>query len=198
MRIFRTFLATVVAVSGPLFADNLESSYSTIDTIEENCLPPNSELNPTRRFLCEGHNDYKILLGDADLRMSLWFGRFPEESEPTWQSFSSFNYSNTVVEWRLNSGQPFATITRWFVEPSQSVRMNVLVVSKVASDPGDASCWVGVIDARQNKNANELARLVADKVAPNFDCSIDLPKVYGRTGSTTPYFSPSGGAADAP
>lgn len=109
---------------------------------------------------------------------------------------------NATVEWRLQSGQPFATISRWFVDsfglednPIQKPR-NVLVVSKVAQTNWDLSCWVGVVDARQNVNANELARLVADKVAPSFDCSVDLPKIYGRTSPTTPRFSPSGGVSD--
>lgn len=193
------FVAAVLAGTESIQA--ADSAY-TLLSVEENCIAPEASVNPTKRFSCAGYKDYQVFLGDDDGRVSLWFSRFPPDSGFVWQSFASFNYVNATVEWRLQSGQPFATISRWFVdsfglEDSPILKpRNVLVVSKVAQTNWDLSCWVGVVDARQNVNANELARLVADKVAPSFDCSVDFPKIYGRTGPTTPYFSPSGGVSD--
>jgi len=43
---------------------------------------------------------------------------------------------------------------------------------------------VGYIDARANKNANAIARNVADKFARNFKCGTDTPKFHGKRGES--------------
>ncbi len=57
-----------------------------------------------------------------------------------------------------------------------------MVVSKVAQ-PGDGDgCVVGYVDALENKNANEMARNVADDLARDFMCRIEDPIFHGTEG----------------
>lgn len=59
---------------------------------------------------------------------------------------------------------------------------NILVISKVGQPNNPLGCAIGLVDARANKNANELARQVADEVEPGFVCEQDKPEYYGEHG----------------
>jgi hypothetical protein len=69
-----------------------------------------------------------------------------------------------------------------------TVRGEVLVVTRLG--PGGV-CHVGYVDGRQNPNADDLAREIADQHARSFRCGKDRPIVLGDKG---PGFSgPYGG-----
>ena len=68
--------------------------------------------------------------------------------------------------------------------------LNGLVVTRLA--PGGV-CHVGYVDARQNPNAMELARTIADRHARRFRCGRDKPIVLGAKG---PGFSGPYGSDD--
>ncbi len=61
-------------------------------------------------------------------------------------------------------------------------RGQVLVVSTVANDDTEQSCIVGMVDARANKNANVLAREIADDIAPTFHCGSGKAIYHGAVG----------------
>jgi hypothetical protein len=60
-----------------------------------------------------------------------------------------------------------------------TVRGEVLVVTRLG--PGGV-CHVGYVDGRQNPNADDLAREIADKRARRFRCGKDKPIVLGDKG----------------
>ena len=44
-------------------------------------------------------------------------------------------------------------------------------------------CVTAYVDALENKDANELARKLADEQAPNFPCGKQKPVFHGKVGS---------------
>jgi hypothetical protein len=40
-------------------------------------------------------------------------------------------------------------------------------------------CWIAVVAAHKNKNANELARQAADELAGTVDCATETPAIVG-------------------
>ncbi len=133
---------------------------------------------------------WPVYFSEGDLRQMVRFGH--ASSKPArWESFGEFNQVGETVEWRLRGSRPVAAILRWYIEntnPQTGIqdkqhRGQVLVVSTVAgSDRPDNACVVGYVDARANKNANELARNIADSLAAQFQCGIDMPQFYGQRG----------------
>ncbi len=123
--------------------------------------------------------------------MSVKFGGTQGNAPGTWQSFGAFNSIGETIEWRLDGGTPFATILRWTLDnpgpdgsaPSPASRGQVLVISTIDDGTGKPSCMAGLVDARANSNANELARQVADTVAVSFTCGTDTPAFHGKKGS---------------
>jgi len=133
---------------------------------------------------------YPVHFAEGDLRHMVQFGHIGS-IEGQWESFSQFNHINDTVEWRLNKNLPYAAILRWFIENSNEngeysneLKGQVLVVSTVASHASPQSCVVGYVDARANKNANAIARNVADKFARGFKCGTDTPKFHGKRGES--------------
>ncbi len=133
---------------------------------------------------------WPIYFSDGDLRQMVRFGHTSIKPE-RWESFGEFNQVGETIEWRLNGTRPVAAILRWYIEntnpqtgmQNKQHRGQVLVVSTVASsDRPHNACVVGYVDARSNKNANELARNIADSLAEQFRCGIDLPEFYGKRG----------------
>ena len=70
------------------------------------------------------------------------------------------------------AGSPVATILRWYTAApdgaGDKTEGQVLVVTQLR--PG-ATCHIAYIDALANKNANEMARHIADQQAGSFDCN---------------------------
>jgi hypothetical protein len=141
---------------------------------------------------CEGYKDYPVYFKEGDLRQSMLYGPAAADMlAEAFESFGAFNHVGTKIEWRLDgAGKPFAAIHRWFIDnvaeagaTTPKTAGQVLVISHVANDPADGvSCAVGYVDALANKDANEIARKVADDEALDFACGYQEPAWHGDRG----------------
>lgn len=180
-----SFLLTALIFSAPASAANITSAYSNLD-IEADCKFYGENIGGGAAR-CTGYKGYPVHFAEGDLRQMVQFGFVEKPFEP-WQSFGEFNRINNVIEWHLNGRTPYAAILRWFIEnadpntgsPNKAYEGQILVISTVGSNDYPESCVVGYVDARANKGANELAREVADTLAPTFRCGIDRPQYHGR------------------
>jgi hypothetical protein len=170
-----------------------ESVYTDID-LEEKCqITEQSEEGGFIGFLCDALSGYPVRVAEDDLRQFTQFGDVAPEDLRS-QTFAPWNRVNSVVEWRITDGRPYATILRWFIENLNPVTGSVdpahlgqvLVISTVATSESGESCMVGMIDALANEEANLLARRVADALAQGFDCTSDEPRYHGARGLLSP------------
>ncbi len=150
-----------------------------------------SEYEDGAQIRCSGYKDYPVYLKEGDLRQAVIFGKADQLLiDEGFESFGQFNHVNSKIEWRLDDdGKPVAAILRWIIENANSDTGSVdgtnngqvLVVSRVASGEGDGmSCVVGYVDALTNKDANVLARNVADNEASDFACGYNEPMWWGE------------------
>jgi hypothetical protein len=139
---------------------------------------------------CKGYKDFPLYFKEGDLRQSVHFGHLDQEIiDYASESFGAFNHIGKKVEWRLDAnGEPYAAILRQFIEnsnpdtgmPEKALQGQVLVISRVGRPDDKRGCVVGYIDALKNAEPNELARKVADEVAPGFACGKDRPAFHGE------------------
>ena len=85
--------------------------------------------------------------------------------------------------WKDGKTRPFATVLGWNVriagdEDRPGSTGRDLVVTRL--NPGGV-CQVGFINARTNRNANELAQQLADTKARSFQCGEDKPNWVGNS-----------------
>lgn len=186
-KLIRFFLAAFIVVPPAAQAAEIRSAYSKID---DNTCRLVSEYEAGATSVCEGHAGVWLRIDDGDARVSVTFGIDPDaqaEESRAFESFQEFNNVNDVIEWRQRGDErPFAAILRWLVSFSSDGGATfktgqVLVVSRVGSGPDDA-CVVGYVDALVNKDANVLARDIADTLAADFQCGADEPAYHGETG----------------
>ena len=170
-----------------------QSVYTDID-LEEKCqITEQSEEGGSIAFLCDGLSGYPVRVGEDDLRQFTQFGVVAPEDLRS-QTFAPWNRVNSVLEWRITDGRPYATILRWFIENLNPVTGSVdpahlgqvLVISTVATSEDGDSCMVGMVDALANEEANLLARSVADTLAQDFDCTSDELRYHGGRGPLSP------------
>lgn len=141
-------------------------------------------------LLCPGLGDIPVFVAESDLRTHVEFGPAGAmRPSGRWESFTQWNGLHRTVEWRVHEGKPFATILRWFIDNTDpetgstdpARRGQVLVISKIGTD-GAPSCHVGYVDALAVRDANDLAREVADMHARAFRCGVDAPTYHGIVG----------------
>lgn len=180
-------LATIITLT-PFAASSDESSYSKLD-FDKHCKfekpASEEEAGMGARAACQIGTAPVIFFEDGDLRHSAGFG-----AQKDFQSFGQFNRMNTTIEWRSDDQGPYAAIVRWFIEnmnPDTGItdkkhEGQVLVVSRVATRPEESTCIVGLVDAKANKNANVLARKIADTMASPFNCASDRAQYHGKRG----------------
>jgi len=178
----------MIVVLAPLSAWSAESSYSNLD-FDKHCkfekASDDENAGPGSSAICQIGDAPAIYFEEGDLRQSAGFGA-PKQ----YQSFGQFNRMNNVIEWRGENDNPYAAIVRFFIEnmnpdtgsPDKAYLGQVLVIHRVAAHEEAGTCIVGLVDARANKNANVLARQVADDLAMSFDCNTDRPKYHGKRG----------------
>lgn len=139
---------------------------------------------------CDGYGGNAVYFKEGDLRQSQAYGPISKAwLDEAFESFGPFNHTNAKIEWRhAGDGAPFATIVRWFVADPETTSDaetrygQVLVVSTVATAESPASCVVGYVDALENRDANALARRIADERATTFTCGKDAPQWQGNRG----------------
>ena len=85
-----------------------------------------------------------------------------------------FYFPKETVEWRKDSGKPYAAILRYDIGKSVGGPFrSALVVYKL--EGAASSCIVAIIDGGK-PDANEHARNAADEAAPKFTCGKDGPQ----------------------
>jgi hypothetical protein len=153
---------------------------------------------------CKGLDGMAVLVSAGDQRMTMSFGPRAKDEPAARQTLQSFNdVYKTRLEWRLarepggGRTHPFAAIVRWSTSlpdesagagRSKTISGKVLVVTRLGPR---GVCHVGYVDALANRNADALARKIADQDARAFRCDTDQPIIVGETG---PGFSSSGKA----
>lgn len=186
MRLTFFFLAATLAASA---AHANESAYS--DRNLDACKTLSQEEEGASVSLqCGGYEDLSVYFKEGDLRQSQMYGRVSKAwLDEAFESFGPFNHTGAKIEWRLaGDGKPVATIVRWFVSDPETTSDTdtrygqVLVVSTVATAENPTSCVVGYVDALENKDANTLARKVADEDAHDFACGLGEPQWHGLRG----------------
>lgn len=187
--------ASLILACAAAPASAADSAYTTLDfarckqvIVEANRVEPGAEWYEAR---CPGYRDYPLYYTEVDLRVSIAYGQSHMDPGDAWGSFASFNHVHHTIEWRLHPAaggvRPVATIHRWFVAPAEGgPDRQVLAVARVTQPGGPAGCTVGYVDANANRDANALARDVADTVAPGFVCGKERPRWYGATTAATP------------
>lgn len=178
-----------ISCSSSALSAEPKSVYSDLDLDQCEILSEDPMGNALK---CSGYDGLPVYFKEGDLRQSVFYGNVDTALvDHAFESFSAFNHINTKIEWRVDpTGTPFAAILRWFIDnpgpdggSTKATRGEILVVSKVARDGDGGSCFVALIDAKSNGNANELARKAADDRARNFACGYEEPEWLGEKGA---------------
>jgi hypothetical protein len=130
---------------------------------------------------CPGYRGFEVMVTEGDLRFYVGYGRHADNQCAMHQTFGPFNTLGPKIEWRLENGQPFATILRWYLDKEGGGRESWLVVTRL---DGDATCHVAYIEGGM-PGANERARDAADDRARSFSCYLDTPAIIARPGADT-------------
>lgn len=171
----------------PAGAQTVESVYTDFNVKKCRHIP-GKEVEDYGEWHCKGYEGIRVLMSAGDQRINVSYGKKAEEEPAASQTLASFNGEGDRIEWRIEKGaggkaKPFATIMRWSTtkpdEKGDSIRGFTLVVTRLGSG---GVCHVGYVDGRANKNANELAREIADRHARNFVCGKDKRIVLGEKG----------------
>lgn len=188
-------LAMLIAFGAPLRGATAESVYTdtTLDGCE-NLIKP-SEEDPDMGNIsmkCSGYKGYAFYFKEYDVRQSTYFGYLSDEIlGGGGETFAVFNHIGDKIEWRLDDkGVPRATILRYVMEnmnpttydPDPALYGQVLVVSRVGQPEDETGCVTAYVDALANKDANEMARKLADEQAPGFPCGREKPVFHGKVG----------------
>ncbi|MFT6490709.1 MAG: hypothetical protein ACJAXQ_001492 [Parvibaculaceae bacterium] len=165
-------------------ADEVSSSYSSLDLDTCETIEQEPEFGTTT-WRCEGQAGYTVYPTEADLRFYLAFGKGKAMATTGGATVPPFNHLGGMLEWRVENLKgawtPFATIVRYhYSGGAEEPKGQVLVVSKF--DDGE-TCTVGYVNALAEKNANSLARRLADDVARTFVCSRDQAHYVGKGAS---------------
>lgn len=138
-------------------------------------------------FYCTGYKGYKVLR-KTHMQTSVQFGYLSDHILTDYvESFVNENTVGDTIEWRIDdNGVPRAAIVRFTLTPYTDLdgktkpAPNILVISKIGQPNHPVGCAIGLVDARANRNANEIARKVADEVEPSFECGQDTPEYHGE------------------
>lgn len=187
-RCARLVAATFFLAFAPAAASANSSAYTDLDPELGGCRTIESD-SIGGVWRCPGYGDYPFYFKEGDLRVSVFFGPILDVLiEDGFETFGPFNSTGKKIEWRLDdNGTPIAAILRYFISDPEGTASGgqVLVISRVAQPEDGLSCVVGYVDARSNKNANAMARQVADDHARDFACGYSEAGWYGVRGSTT-------------
>jgi hypothetical protein len=195
-------------VAGAFLLAMLTASPGMAETIESATTPFNVDKCPHKAgsepedgggWRCKGFGGIPVVMAEGDIRVYVSFGPRALREPAASQTLAAPNGEGTSIEWRIvrernGTRRPFATIMRWTTRviadnpDDEDIRGEVLVVTRLG--PGGV-CHVGYVDGKQNADADNLAREIADRHARSFRCGKDKPIVLGDKG---PGFSgPSGG-----
>jgi hypothetical protein len=179
----KRLVALLLLSALPASAGEITSAYSDVDLAKCKAMTVGEPEDGVDggEWLCDGVLGNKVQIWEGDLRNFVGFGEAPPAQCASMQTFFAFNTLGPKVEWRVESGKPFATILRWMTnrgDETPDAKQDWLVVTKVDGRDG---CHAAYIDATL-PNANELAREAADNVARTFKCEKDTPPVTAKRG----------------
>lgn len=173
-------LASAFAVAAATTSFAAESAYSDFPFDNPACkslLPDTGEEESeggSVSMVCPGHKGFDVYYKDSDGRVSVHYGHLSADIVANaWESFGPFNSVGEKIEWRLDGdGVPFAAIHRYTLAnfnpdtgmADEALKGQVLVVSRVGRQGDESGCFVGLVDALANTDANELAREVAKPI----------------------------------
>jgi hypothetical protein len=190
------------SAAAPAAAQSIGSQYTDYDTK----LCPHQagrEVEDYGEWRCQGPGGMAVRVSAGDQRMTMSFGPHAQDEPAAGETLQGFNdVYKARIEWRFaraagGRAPPFAAIVRWntfLLDESgelaetgrpKTVRGQVLVVTRLGPR---GVCHVGYVDALAHRDANELARRIADEKARAFHCGTDTPIILGVTG---PGFSSS-------
>jgi hypothetical protein len=185
-RLKTLFAMVCFAVAGPAAAATIDSAYTKLVLDSCRSEPPAAD-DPLQGgvWWCEGYGGMKVRVAEGDLRFLVSYGDNAANEMAAGETVPAFNHIGETLEWRLEqdraSGQwrPFATILRYFTDADGGQDGQLLAITKLGG-PGQI-CHIGYVDAVLNKDANALARQVADETASGFVCGTDMAKHFGLT-----------------
>lgn len=192
----RTALLTFALLGLAVSAQAASSVYTSASTDKgcENLLTPSQEDQDMGNvsLKCPGYKGYPFYFHEYDVRQSTYFGFLSKEIlESAGETFAVFNHIGDKIEWRLDDqGVPRATILRYTMEnmnpetyeTDKKLYGQILVVSRVGQPDDMTGCVTAYVDALENKDANEMARKLADEQAPDFMCGQEKPVFHGKVG----------------
>ena len=169
-------------------AQTFSSSYTS--TAPKECRTVGKSRDGGATQVCPGKSGLVVVISEDDLRQTVSVGptqaaAAKEPAAQTW--FAPFNSTGNTVEWRAADGRPFAIIQRWLIADNDDLDKGGRPISKpilaVTRLPPGPVCHVAYVDGQANRNANEVARRVADEFARDFRCGKDEVKVVGEKGA---------------
>jgi hypothetical protein len=182
MRKISLILAAGAVVAAPVSVFAAESAYTDFDP--KKCRHvPGREAEDYGEWFCKGLGGIPVHMHAGDQRIYVSFGRNAKNEPAASQTLATFNGEGRRIEWRTEKGVPFAAIMRWSTtrtdDRGDPVRGATLVVTRLGTG---GVCHVGYVDGQANRNANVLAREIADRHARKFVCDKDKPIVLGAQG----------------
>jgi len=167
-----------IAAGSAASAQPVDSAYTRID---ETCTQRQLPGEPVFETACRGHGDWNVYIVASDHGASAAYGRdervVSDAMNPPMRGL--FGGFNDVIEWRLRDGAAFATIHRYVhYNPPETLEVtgglqepNTLIVTALDPDGDQPACPVAYVDASALPGANAIAREVADRLAPGWDCA---------------------------
>ena len=199
-------VALAMLAASPVSAETIESA-TTPFNVDKCSHEDGTEPEDGGVWRCKGYGGIAVVMSEGDIRVYVSYGPRALREPAAAETLAAPNGEGTSIEWRIarerdGKRRPFATIMRWSTivivgdarHEDGTVRGEVLVVTRLGQGGVVGGvCHVGYVDGRQNANADDLARQIADQHARGFRCGKDKPIVLGEKG---PGFSGPYGAGD--
>ncbi len=148
-----------------------DSAYTDLDT--DNCeILSQVEEGESISWRCPGFRTFPVYVNAGDGRFDVDAGLDDE----SFDTIGQFNAPGPRVEWRLRDQAPFAIIYR-LREVALDARGSTLFVETIGT-AGVPGCTVATV-AGEVPDANQMARDLADALAPNFRCGVNQPARVG-------------------
>lgn len=179
-------LGVFAVLAAPVAAQTIESAYTDLDVDKCRHTPGTAE-EDYGVWHCKGYAGIPVRVSAGDQRTQISYGFNAKRQLAARTTFANFNSEGSKIEWRIETRADgkkvaFATILPWNITYSNDngdpVHGQIFVVTRL----GSSVCHVGYVDGQANKNANELARKIADENARRFDCKKNKAIVLGERG----------------
>ncbi|QND52309.1 hypothetical protein HB779_10595 [Phyllobacterium sp. 628] len=168
--------AALTATLVPATAHAGNTSVYTLIGIEQCREQSHATDNPliTGVWLCEGFGDMQVQLIEDDLRFYVAYAKKPAKKFSFGSMIPRFNTLGAdKLEWRLGPDKkPVATILRYKTDDD-----SILAIMRVGE--AKQTCSVGYVSVKQTAaKANDIARKIADRIAPGFRCGKQEASYY--------------------